>query len=54
MNITREFEDPTGQLWDFVKRLDGRELPLIEADLQAIYPEVTHDDIVFALELLDK
>ncbi|MEQ9810085.1 ThiF family adenylyltransferase [Streptococcus jiangjianxini] len=26
----------------------------IEADLQAIYPEVTHDDIVFALELLDK
>ena len=53
MNITREFEDPTGQRWDFVTRLDGRELSLIEADLQTIYPELTHDDIMFALDLLD-
>lgn len=52
-NITMEFDDPTGELWDLIQNMDGREITDILVSLQRNYPHLTSEDLEYGITLLD-
>jgi molybdopterin/thiamine biosynthesis adenylyltransferase len=52
-NITSEFTDPQGKLFELVSILDGRDLSAIVAHMQDKFPDLTVDDVYYGLDLLN-
>ena len=53
LGITAEFTDPDGQLWELAIRLNGRPVEIVIKEMQKLFPELSHDDILEGIELLD-
>lgn len=54
LGITAEFDDPGQKLWSLVAILDGRPLEDVVQTLQQDFPELTEQDILDGIELLDQ
>jgi len=54
LGITAEFGDPDGQLWELAIRLDGRPVTVVISEMKDIFPELTDDDIIEGIEILDR
>lgn len=54
LGITAEFGDQDGQLWELASRLDGRPIEVVIDEMQILFPNLTSDDIVEGIELLDR
>lgn len=53
-NITIEFEDPTGEMWDLINFMDGRTIEDLLRAMQNKYPDITLDEVEYGIDLLDK
>lgn len=53
LGITAEFGDPEGQLWELVSRMDGRPVMTIVEEIKKLFPELTEEDIIDGINLLD-
>lgn len=53
LGITAEFGDPEGQLWELTLRLDGRPVETVVAEMLAQFPDLTEEDILEGIKLLD-
>ena len=54
LGITAEFDDPEHQLWSLVAALDGRPLPDVVQAVQREFPELTEQDVLDGITLLDQ
>jgi len=54
LGITAEFEDPQGKLFELVNILDGRDLNAVVTHMKDKFPDLTVDDVIYGLDLLDK
>ncbi|HEK9097440.1 TPA: ThiF family adenylyltransferase [Streptococcus equi subsp. zooepidemicus] len=52
INITTEFNDPTGELWELVTRLNGTELNIIFKEMKELFPNITLSAIEYGIDLL--
>lgn len=53
LGITAEFDDPDGHLWELVSVLDGRPMPQAIKAVRTKFPELTSEDIIAGIQLLD-
>lgn len=53
LGITAEFEDPEGHLWALVSALDGRPLASVISAVRDEFPELTEQDVLDGVEMLD-
>ncbi len=53
LGITAEFGDPEGQLWELTSRLNGRPVHDVIEEMTGLFPELTEDDIIGGIKLLD-
>ena len=54
LGITAEFGDPEGKLWELAIRLDGRELAQIIQEMQALFPDLSEEDVVEGIDILNQ
>lgn len=54
LGITAEFDDPDHQLWSLAAALDGRPLRDVVRAVQRDFPELTENDILKGITLLDQ
>ncbi|WP_454158556.1 ThiF family adenylyltransferase [Microbacterium lacticum] len=54
LGITAEFDDPEHQLWSLVTALDGRPLTDVVHAVQREFPELTDQDVLDGISLLDQ
>lgn len=54
LGITAEFADPEGQFWSLVNVLDGRPLSQVVATVRAQHPQLSEQDILQGISLLDR
>lgn len=53
LGITAEFGDPEGQLWELASRLDGRPVMTVVEEVREVFPELTVEDVIDGIQLLD-
>lgn len=54
LGITAEFNDPEKQMWELAKRLDGSNLREVINEVRELFPELTVEDILEGVQLLDE
>lgn len=54
LGVTSQFTDPKGQMWTLIQVLDGRSLNEIVAAVVTDHPELTENDVISALQILDE
>ncbi|KRK48471.1 hypothetical protein FC96_GL001578 [Secundilactobacillus kimchicus JCM 15530] len=54
LGITVEFGDPEGQLYSLASKLNGQKVSDIVVEMQKKFPELTVDDIISGIDLLDE
>ncbi|NYS49814.1 ThiF family adenylyltransferase [Streptococcus danieliae] len=53
-NITTEFEDPTGEMWDLINFMDGRTIEDLLRAMQNKYPDITLDEVEYKEDKSDR
>ncbi|MDN2453415.1 ThiF family adenylyltransferase [Lactobacillus sp. UCMA15818] len=54
LGITVEFGDPEGQLYSLASKLNGQKISKIIVEMQKEFPELTVNEIISGIDLLDK